>query len=210
MRKVILTAFILGLLSFSAKAQYFGIKGGLNFSNLNVGDIDNIDDENMRPGYHFGAYINLPITEGFALQPEVLYSTKGNKIHYNADLGPLGNIDQDITTKLDYIDIPILAVIRIGEIAEIEVGPYFGFLANSKLEFDETFEGSEDLDSDDFKNLDYGISGGLAVNLALLQVGARYNYGLQKVSDSDAADLFYGDGKNSYFQLFAALRFGDY
>lgn len=202
MKKTILTAIVLVLLSFSAKAQYFGIKGGLNFSNLNV---DNVSDKNMRSGYHFGAYANLPITQGFSIQPEVLYSTKGNKANYK-----FGPISEDVTTKLNYIDVPILAVIRLGDMAQLEVGPYFGLLVNSKLKYEGAFEGSDDLDNDAFKTLDYGIAAGFAVNLSFLQIGARYNYGLQEIQDSNSAKLIYGAAKNSYIQLFAALRFGEY
>lgn len=207
MKKTFFTTLVLGLLAISANAQYFGIKGGLNFSNLYI---DEADDNNLRTGYHVGAYINLPITQGFAVQPEVLYSTKGSKSHYNVDLGPFGELNQDVTTKLDYIDIPLLAVFKLGDLAEIHLGPYFGFLASSKAEFEGEFDGSDDIDTDNFKGLDYGISGGFAINLTALQIGARYNYGLQEIQDSDLADALYGDAKNSYFQVFAALRFGDY
>src|SRR5690606_20144558 len=107
MRKVILTSIVLSLMSVAAHAQYIGIKGGLNLSNLNI---DGIDDENMRPGYHVGAFFNLPISDGFAIQPEVLYSTKGTRADYNQDLGVFGEFNAETKFKLDYIDIPILAV----------------------------------------------------------------------------------------------------
>lgn len=207
MKRILFTALILSLISLSARAQYIGIKGGLNLSNLNI---DEVDDENMRTGYHFGAYINLPISDGFAIQPEVLYSTKGSEADYNQDLGILGEFNSTTTFKLDYIDVPILAVFKLGDAIEIHAGPYFGFLANSKIEVDGDFDGEDELDSDNFKNLDYGLTGGLAVNFAAIQVGARYNYGLQEIQDSEAAELFLGDAKNSYFQVFAALRLGNY
>lgn len=207
MKRIIITAFILSLFSVAAHAQYIGIKGGLNMSNLNI---DGIDDENMRPGYHVGAFFNLPISDGFAIQPEVLYSTKGTRADYNQDLGVFGEFNAETKFKLDYIDIPILAVFRFGDAFEIHAGPYFGFLASSKFEVDGDVEMDEDLDSDNFKSLDYGLAGGLALNFEALQIGARYNYGLQEIQDSDAADLLLGDSKNSYFQVFAAIRLGNY
>lgn len=202
MKRIILTAFLLSLISVTAHAQYVGIKGGLNLSNLNI---DEVNDENMRAGYHFGAYFNLPISDGFAIQPEVLYSTKGAEAEYD-----IVGIDGTAKLKLDYIDIPILAVFRFGDALELHAGPYFGFLANSKYEIDGDFDDASDLDSDNFKGLDYGLAAGLAVNLSALQIGARYNYGLQEVQDSDAAEFVIGDAKNSYFQVFAAIRLGNY
>ncbi len=207
MKRIFITALFLSIISLSIQAQYIGVKGGLNLSNLNI---DEVDDENMRTGYHFGAYINLPISDGFAIQPEVLYSTKGSEGEYNQDLGIFGEFNSTATFKLDYIDVPILAVFKLGDAIELHAGPYFGFLANSKIEVDGDFDGEDDLDSDNFKNLDYGLVGGLAVNFAAIQVGARYNYGLQEVQDSEASELFLGDAKNSYFQVFAALRIGNY
>jgi len=199
--------FALGLIAFTAKAQYLGLKGGMNLSNLNI---DEVDDENMRVGYHFGAYVNVPISDAFAVQPEVLYSTKGSKADYDIDLGLLGSVNGNAQIHLDYIDIPLLGVFRVGDNFELHLGPYIGFLANSKYKFEGDTEGEGDLDSDHFKNMDYGLVGGLALNFSALQVGARYNYGLQKIEDSSTAKALLGDAKNSYFQVFAAIRLGNY
>ena len=209
MKKLFLTTFILSILAVSVNAQYLGIKGGLNLSNLHL---DNVDSENMRVGYHFGAYFNLPISDAFAFQPEVLYSTKGSKAEYDYDFGIFGNIKGNTQIKLDYIDIPLLGVFRVGDNFELHVGPYVGFLANSSYKFEGTVDsgGDKDLDSDSFKNLDYGLVGGFAINIQALQIGARYNYGLQKVQDSDMAKALIGDAKNSYIQVFAAIRIGNY
>lgn len=207
MKKIILTTVVLTFIAVAAKAQYIGIKGGLNLSNLNI---DKVDDDNMRVGYHFGAFFNLPISDGFAVQPEVLYSTKGNKSHYNQDFGIFGELNTDAEFKLDYIDVPLLAVFRIGDAFEIHAGPYIGFLTSAKVDFDGDVDDEFNFDSDNFKNIDYGLVGGIALNFSALQIGARYNYGLQKIQDSNTADLILGDAKNSYFQVFAALRLGNY
>lgn len=207
MKKTILTTLVLGFLSFAAQAQYFGVKGGLNFSNFRTNDIN---DSKIRTGYHFGAFVNLPITDGLAFQPEVLYSTKGSTASYDKDFGILGHKKGDVSLKLDYIDVPLLAILKIGDVAEIQFGPYVGFLASSGYEATGDLATSNELDNNKFKSLDYGLAGGFAINLSVLQLGARYNMGFQKIEDSDTANLLFGDAKNSYLQLFAALRFGEY
>ncbi len=210
MNKIILAAFVLSLMAFSANAQYLGLKGGLNLSNLNV---DDVDSKNMRTGYHFGAYLNLPLSDAFSFQPEVLYSTKGSTVEKVYDFA---GIDGTGTAelKIDYIDVPLLGIFRIGNALELHVGPYIGFLANSsynlKIEGELDGEYNDEIDSDQLKGLDYGLIGGFALNFSALQVGARYNYGLQKIEDSSTADAIFGDAKNSYFQIFAALRIGNY
>lgn len=50
-----------------------GIKGGLNVTNLYI---DEVDDENARYGFHVGVYGQFLASEAFALQPELLYSTR--------------------------------------------------------------------------------------------------------------------------------------
>jgi hypothetical protein len=44
------------------------------------------------------------------------------------------------------------------------------------------------------------------LNFGNFQIGARYNYGLTKLADSDAAELLLGDSKNSVAQLYLALN----
>src|ERR1700744_2547677 len=58
----------------------FGIKGGLNLTNLYV---DNSNDEHIKAGFNAGVFAKLPITKGFSIQPELLYSVKGAKETYS-------------------------------------------------------------------------------------------------------------------------------
>lgn len=206
MKKHIFLLSLFSLFTVFAHAQYIGVKAGLNLSNLNI---DGVDNDHMRFGVHGGAYLNLPIGEAFAIQPEVLFSTKGSTAKYNIDAL---DIQGKNTFKLNYLDIPIMGVINVGEAAEIQFGPYIGFLMSSSASTEGTFgDATTDLDKDNFKKLDYGVAGGLVINFDFLQVGARYSYGLQKIGDSAAADVFSLDeATNSYFQLFGALRIGAY
>src|SRR5687768_6079357 len=61
-----------------------GVKGGLNLTNLYV---DDVEDENMKVGFNLGLFAKLPVTSGFSIQPEVLYSVKGSKLTYMGILG---------------------------------------------------------------------------------------------------------------------------
>lgn len=172
--------------------------------------MDNAADENLQAGYHIGAYYNFRVSDVFAIQPEVLFSTKGSEADYTYDLGSFCNIEGNAQIKLDYIDIPVIAVFRIGDGFEFNLGPYFGFLVNTKYKFEGTVEANGSLDSDSFKNMDYGLVGGFTINISALQIGARYNYGLQKIQDSSFAKTLLGNAKNSYFQIFVAIRIGNY
>ena len=196
-----LILFVLLLSASALSAQQLGVKGGINLANMSI---DDFDTEN-RFGYHFGGYLNIPLGEGFAIQPEVLYSARGTKATYDI----LG-LEGESTLRLDYIDVPIMGVIFLGEFAQIEVGPYLGFLASSKFETEgDLGDEQEEIDNDSFKSLDFGLAGGLAINLGAFQIGARYVYGLQEVQDSEVSEALLGDASHRTIQAFAAFRIGD-
>jgi hypothetical protein len=201
----ILLIFVLAAVTTRAQAQdsdnslRFGIKGGLNVTNLYVEDVD---DENPRYGFHVGVYTQLFESDVFAIQPEILFSTKGTRTTYD-----VAGFEGDAQFNLNYLDIPVLAVFKLGESAEIHVGPYFGYLLSASSEIDGDFDDYEELDRDDYKAWDYGLSAGVGFNVGAVQIGARYNYGLQKIAGSDSADLALGDSKNSNAQVYVSFNF---
>jgi len=175
-----------------------GIKGGLNVSNLYI---DDLDDENARYGLNIGLFGQVLASETFAIQPELLYSTKGAKASYE------GIVDQTIKYNINYLDLPVLAVFKLGESAEIHVGPYASYLLNANISYSgDIVSGDDEIDRDHLKSFDYGLAGGFGLNFGAIQVGARYNYGLAKIADSDAAELVLGDSKNSVAQLYLSLN----
>ena len=177
-----------------------GIKGGLNVTNLWT---DEVTDDNPRYGFHLGVYTQLFESDVFAIQPEILFSTKGAKFEDDSD-----DFDGSLDFNLNYLDIPILAVFKLGDAAEIHVGPYFGYLLSAKSNIDGDIDFDEDdIDRDNFKAWDYGISAGIGFNVGAVQLGARYNYGLQEIADSDFAQAVLGDAKNSNAQVFISFNF---
>jgi len=175
-----------------------GIKGGLNVSNLYI---DDLDDENARYGFNVGLFGQVLASETFAIQPELLYSTKGSKAFYE------GIVDQTVKYNINYLDLPVLAVFKLGESAEIHVGPYASYLLNANISYSgDIINGDDEIDRDHLKSFDYGLVGGFGLNFGAAQVGARYNYGLAKIADSDAAELVLGDSKNSVAQLYISLN----
>ena len=200
----ILTVFCVVSFAGLSSADLFaqmraGIKGGLNVSNLYV---DEVNDENARYGFNVGVYGQILSSDAFAIQPELLFSTKGSKVEYGGNF-----FDQTIKYNLSYLDLPVLAVFKLGESAEIHLGPYVSYLLAANISHDgDLGSGVDDVDKDHLKSFDYGLSGGFGLNFGSLQVGARYNYGLAKLADSDAAELLIGDSKNSVAQLYLAFN----
>lgn len=179
-----------------------GLKGGLNISNLYV---DEVNDENARFGFNVGLYAQLFSSEFFAIQPELLYSTKGTKVSYDDIVRGEG----DRKFNLNYIELPVLAVIKLGGAAELHFGPYWGYLVGVSDDYDGDTDDYQELDRDAFRNWDFGLAGGVGINFGATQIGARYSKGLRKIADSNYAESYVGDAKNSCAQLYIAFNFND-
>ena len=83
--------FLISLVVFSVtlvKSQdmNLGLKGGLNFSKVGGDDARNV--AKFKSGFHAGVYFSIVLTENIALQPELLYTTKGfeNNIFDNTQI----------------------------------------------------------------------------------------------------------------------------
>lgn len=174
-----------------------GIKGGLNASNLYV---DDVNDENARLGFNVGVFGELLSTEAFGIQAELLYTTKGSKNVYDDP------IDQEIKYNLNYLELPLFAVFKIGAV-DLHVGGYGSYLLGANIKYDgDLATGTDEIDKDNLKSWDYGLLGGVGINFGAVQIGARYNYGLLKIADSKGAKSLLGDSKNSCAQLFVAFN----
>jgi hypothetical protein len=175
-----------------------GIKGGLNASNLYINDVN---DENARFGFNAGVYGQILSSEVFAIQPELLFSTKGSQADYG------GIVNSTVRFNLNYIDLPVLAVFKLGPSAEIHAGVYGSYLLSANIKYSGNIgNGTNEINRDNLKSYDWGWSGGLGLNFGPVQVGARYNYGMVKIADSDGARALLGNSKNSLAQLYVALN----
>lgn len=181
-RKIAMASFALSCIAFTnvqaqdgiKKQPTFGIKGGMNFSTL-FSDND-ANEENMLTGFNAGLFAKFPISERVAIQPEVYYTTKGSKLTYD------GLVDGESKFKLNYIEVPVLAVINITDHFNVHAGPYAAYMVSGKVSNDSNIGSSSfDLDTNDFKRFEAGIAAGVGVDLEVLSFGVRYNYGLTKV-----------------------------
>lgn len=193
--------------SSSAQAQYAraGLKGGLNLSNLYV---DEAHDDDARVGWHAGVYGQLFASEAFAIQPEVNFSTKGTGVTRVDN----NSVQFDSKFNLNYIDVPVLAVFKLGRVAEIHAGVYWAYLLSAEISNNDRIPNNEftTVDRDNFESWDFGLAGGIGFNLGnAAQLGVRYNYGLREIAESAGARRLFGDSKNQVAQLYLAFNFAN-
>src|SRR5882757_272318 len=110
----------------SGLSAKFGIKGGLNLTSLYV---DNVSSEHMKAGFNAGVFAKLPVTKGFSIQPELLYSVKGAKDTYLNFLQGNG----EYRFNLGYMELPVLAVVNLTRNFNIHAGPYLGYLVAANV-----------------------------------------------------------------------------
>lgn len=181
-----------------------GIKGGVNLSNLYVNDVK---DENMKVGYNFGLYAKIPVVKGFSIQPELLYTSKGAKLSYDNAFGT-----GEYRFNLNYIELPVLAVFNVTPNLNLHAGGYASYLTSANIKNLDKNEGEitdvANLKTDNFNRIDYGLVGGIGLDIQNFTIGARYNYGLREVGKSGSiAGQLTKDSKNSVISLFVGLGF---
>ena len=179
----------------------FGIKGGLNLSNLYV---DDVEDENIKAGFNVGGYAKIPLAKGISIQPELLFSSKGAKLSYDNILLGTG----EYRFNLNYVELPVLAVVNLAKKLNLHAGGYVSYLASANItrlnSNAGTIDNVRDLDEDDFNRFDYGLVGGLGLDVANFTIGARYNYGLNEVGKggTSVAGVATRNAKNSVISLY--------
>lgn len=195
------------LLAFVANAQTFslGVKAGVQNANINAPDF--IEDLSVIPDFqpittaNFGLVSEIGLHKNFAIQPELVYTTKGTKIDesFNVDLFnvpiPLG---VTAVSKFNYLEMPLLAKAKFGnELANFYVvaGPTFGYTLNGRLETRakvlvevDLFDTPIDLDAVDYERWEIGGTAGLGVSVntgngSQLFLDARYTHGFSQTYD---------------------------
>jgi hypothetical protein len=182
----------------------FGIKGGLNLTSLYT---DDVSDEHMKAGFNAGIFAKLPVTRGFSIQPELLYSLKGAKDTYSNIIQGSG----EYRFNLGYIELPVLAVINLTPNSSLHAGGYAAYLVSANVkDVDDNgnIQGATNLNADNFQRFDYGLAGGLAFDIENLTLGARYNYGLGNIgkSGSLSGDLT-KNSKNAGLSIYVGFGF---
>lgn len=187
----------------SSTTTQFGVKGGVNFSNIYNEDVD---DNNMLTSFNAGIYAAFPINDFIAIQPEILYSRKGAELTYDNALA-----SGEAKFKLNYIEVPVLAKFNLTKNLNIHAGPYFAYLIDAQVKNESdggSFDFEDNFDNDDFNKFDVGISAGLGLEFDSIGIGARYNFGTTKIGKERefAGTTYSPDGKNSSLSLYATFR----
>ena len=175
MRKIFLFAsLLLAVIAVNAQAT-FGIKAGANFSNVKASGDGESETSDMKVGFNIGGLANIPVSDMFSVQPELVFSMEGGKEEEDGI---------DFKLNFNYINIPVLLQYNSsGFIAE--TGPQVGFLAGAKYKIDD----DESDAKEDYENINFSWAIGLGYKLPSgFGFNARYNLGLSNIAKDNTDD----------------------
>lgn len=187
----------------NAQDVKFGVKAGLNLANFSTSESEISDELKPLTGLHLGGFVELGLSDQFAIQPELLFSMQGAKADYEEE-----GYSETGKTKLSYLSIPVLAKIYFTPELYLEVGPQLGFLLSAKSIYEISFQGVEETEEEvideGLESIDFGLGfGGGYFFTDNLFLGARYNLGLTNI-DAETDEITV---KNSVINVSLGYRF---
>lgn len=182
----------------TAQAQIkFGLKGGLNVTNMSLSkDVVKADNQT---GFFIGPTVKftLPIV-GLGIDAAALYDQRDAKL--KAD----GETSETFSQRSINIPVNVRYGIGLGSMASVYLaaGPQFGFNVGKKnYEDDFSFEKS---------NLSVNLGAGVSL-IKHIEVGFTYNIALGKTGEfkavDAAGDIITGKARNNSWQVSAAYYF---
>lgn len=190
MKKILLMAVVM-LASVASYAQQavgtFTLQPKIG---MNVASLTKCDGCDPRIGLAAGVEAEYQATDIFSVSAGLIYSMQGNKAKEDG---------VTLTTKLDYINIPILANVYVtkGLAVKLGVQPAFNVSDKQKLSGGKAFVEAEDVGAESF---DFSIPVGLSYEFNNVVIDARYNFGVTNIAEG-------GDSKNSVFQFTLGYKF---
>ena len=197
MKKVLFAALMM-FSSVGAFAQH--AVGSFNLQpkiGVSIANLTDIKDSDPRVGLVAGVEGEYQVSDIFSISAGALYSMQGAKSTVSA----LGQ-SATATTKLDYINVPIMANVYVVKGLAVKLGIQPGFKVSSTEKTVGNTSFASGSVSGDIKaqSVDFSIPVGISYEYSNFQLDARYNWGLTKVFEN-------GKSKNSVFQITLGYKF---
>ena len=211
MKKILMLLFAAVALSLPSQAQVkFGLKGGLNLTNLSLSEsIGN--NLKSKEGFHIGptVKIGLPVP-GLSVDASALYDQRSAKVSVTR---AVSGAEVESTLKSQSLQVPINIryAVGLGSVANLFAfaGPQFGFNLGDKNK--KILD-----DAANWTLRSSNVSANLGIGTTILdhlQITANYNFALGKTGEVELWDATkqtwnaFTDGKASSWQVSAAYFF---
>jgi hypothetical protein len=178
-RVFLITGMFVLCLSLSAQID-FGIKGGLNISNVKASEILT-DDYRINPaasgnlGYHIGGFLRASLV-GIFIQPELYFSSISNEYKVE-DVSGTGTISQLAKQKIGRMDVPVLVGVKLGSL-RLGLGPVGSIIVSDQSDLKDITGYEATL-----KSATFGYQIGAGADLWKISIDLRYEGNLSKLGD---------------------------
>jgi Outer membrane protein beta-barrel domain len=192
MKKICLSALALCLISGlnAQNTPAFGLKGGLNISQLHPDEENPAATIGTTLGFHVGVIAHTHISKSLGFQPELLYSGEGMEQTTN------GNT---FDWKLNYLRLPLMIQYMFNNGFRIEAGLVPGLLLNAKIQNNTGFTSA----TSSFSKGDLAV--GLGLNYLTYSgfgIGGRYNLGLSNVNANKGSAYYKYNTRTGQISIF--------
>lgn len=187
MKKYILlfvfTCLSLGYLQ--AQDVKYGVKAGLNFSNLAINPELDFPSPNSRLGVHLGGFAQFSLGNNLSVQPELTFSTQG-----------ANDEDKDDWQRVEtsYLNLAGVFKYTLQNNINFSIGPQLGFLTGGEFIKEDKEDGERKIHSAShvLSGTDLSIGFGVGYTLSSgIDLSLRYNHGLNNINDNPADLAFY-------------------
>jgi hypothetical protein len=184
LRSLFVLYLILTITDINAQVRS-GYIFGLNLSTITLKTEGVTYDPKISAGINYGGYLELPVSDNFALRPILLFSAKGS--NYKTDTA-------EFSISPVYLEISVFAIYSIGsEVMKLSffAGPYLacgisGYKIDSRGDMKDISYGSREYS--DMKPFDFGLNFGAGLNIKGTLISVQYGKGLANLSPLSNTD----------------------
>jgi len=160
---------------------------------------------NNRTAFHFGGLVEFTLSDKFAIQPELYYSSEGSSFK-DSFITDDNVIDMETNINVNYISLPVMVKYNINKNVFFEAGPQMDFLVSvdSKMQASDNLYAEagdlEDIKDDlDSNNYGFGIGIGYKADNGIF-LNTRYVLGLSDITKNEIVAI-----KNNGFHFSIGL-----
>ena len=201
MKKLLFLAVCLTVATYAQAQVAFNPKVGVNFSKITSEAIQ-LSEDGVKAGLNIGLDLRVGGSDSWVFfQPGIHYYNVGSRFTVVEQDGAGGlNTEIDDILNAHTLKVPMNAGVYLtGPETTVRVRLNGGVVPTFLLGL-----GSNNvrIEADDFKNLTWGLNGGLGVDFSIVTLDFNYEHGLSDIIDSvDAINAPNVNGRNRMFTL---------
>jgi len=173
MKNAFLFFAVIFTLHLHGQGFVFGVKAGLTNTQIIGSDFKNFEVPSSSNGFLIGTFARVSLVS-FYIQPEICFRNLNFNVNSSGGTSP-----SSATTKLNYIDVPVMFGKKILKIFNVSAGPNFQFLVNQDL----SSSNANLLEKGNYNDFVVGAQLGAGVEIWKLCFDIRYDFSINSIGN---------------------------